>query len=64
MEKFSKSLKQTYSAVTVVFRRDDGMFSSAAGGGGTGAGTAVPGLWHTICRVHDGKPYPERNIIH
>lgn len=64
MEKFSKSLKQTYSAVTAAFFRDDGMFSSAAGAGGTGAGTSVPGLWHTICKVHDGKPYPERNIIH
>lgn len=64
MEKFSKSLKKTYVSVTAAFFRYDGMSLSAAGACGTGPGTSVPGLWHTICKVHDGKPYPERNIIH
>lgn len=64
MEKFSKSLKKTYSAVLAALWRDDGMFSSATGACGTGTGTAVFGLWHTICKVYDGRPLPEKNIIH
>lgn len=57
-------MKKTYFAVLAAFRRDDGMFSSAAGACGTGAGAVVSGLWHTICRVYDGRPLPEKNIIH
>lgn len=57
-------MKKTYFAVLAAFRRDDGMFSSAAGVCGTGAGAVVSGLWHTICRVYDGRPLPEKNIIH
>lgn len=57
-------MKKTYSAVLAALWRDDGMFSSVAGACGTGAGAVVSGLWHTICKVYDGRPLPEKNIIH